>query len=107
MIFPGYFSKASIARIGDLPSGIGSNTRWPGIGGGCDGWFGIGGGVFMVFFVCLVKDVQECMPYGFVEVATQKIVTKKLYGERRRTDKRPQIPRELRAKKKVTREPTE
>src|SRR6266478_2737401 len=101
MIFPGYFSNASITRIGDLPSGIGSKARWPGIRGGCDGWFGIGGGVFMVFWFVLMKEVLECVPHGFVEVATQRIVTKKLHGEPRRTDKWPQIPRELGAKKKV------
>jgi hypothetical protein len=67
----------------------------------------MGGGVLMVFLVCLVKEVLECVPYGFVEVAPQRIVTKKLHGEPGRTDKRAQIPRELRAEKKIARQPTE
>jgi len=59
--------------MGDLPSGIGSKAKRPGIAGRCDNGFGIGGG--FIGLVCgLVKDMQQGTPHGLVKIAPQRIV---------------------------------
>ena len=100
MMRPGYFNRASIIRMGDLPAGIGSKAKRPGIAGRCGNGFGIGGG--FIGFVCgLVKDMQQRPPHGLVKIAPQRIVAEKLDGECGRADERTEIPGKLRTEKKI------
>src|ERR1044071_101074 len=107
MMRPGYFKSASIIPIGELPSGSGSKAMRPGMGGGCGDGFWVIGVVIGLLLLVSGKKMLERVPDGFVEISSERIVAKELHGEIGRADERTEVPGELGAKKKISRQPAQ